>query len=189
MPSTRHIPPLVEAEGSGTLVGIAGPVKGAILALDSKELSIGPGKSSSGWSYFPILYVRSPAAFLDDSIFSPPLLPRMLTKPRTVCGCQPVAFMISESVAPFARFIISMTSAFLFVRSAFGFPAAFLVRPAFFAGLAFLPALRPSLGFAASVAGLLMFSLSIAFSLIEFLLDRVAVVTVITPVGRKSKRN
>jgi len=41
--------------------------------------------------YFPILYVRSPAAFLDDSISSPPLLPRMLTKPRTVYGCQPVA--------------------------------------------------------------------------------------------------
>ena len=45
--------------------------------------------------YFPILYVRSPAAFLDDSISSPPLLPRMLTKPRTVCGGQPVAFIIS----------------------------------------------------------------------------------------------
>ena len=38
--------------------------------------------------YFPILYVRSPPALLDDSIFSPPLLPRMLTKPRTVCGCR-----------------------------------------------------------------------------------------------------
>jgi hypothetical protein len=34
-----------------------------------------------------------------------------------------------------------------------------------------------------------MFSLSIAFSLIEFLLDRVAVVTVITPVGRDIKTN
>jgi DNA invertase Pin-like site-specific DNA recombinase len=29
-------------------------------------------------------YVRSPASFFADSIFSPPLLPRMLTKPRTV---------------------------------------------------------------------------------------------------------
>src|SRR5262249_11866694 len=37
----------------------------------------------------------------------------MLTKPRTVCGCQPVASMISASVAPLARFIIAMTSAFL----------------------------------------------------------------------------
>ena len=38
-------------------------------------------------------------------------------------------------------------------------------------------------------AGLLMLSLSIAFSLIEFLLDRVAVVTSITQVGRNSKHN
>src|SRR5579864_4630722 len=97
--------------------------------------------------YLPILYVRSPAAFLDDSIFSPPLLPRMLTKPRTVCGCQPVAFMISGNVAPFARFIIAITSAFLLVRSAFGLAAGFLARAAFFGGLAFLPGLR--FGFAA----------------------------------------
>ena len=54
--------------------------------------------------YFPILYVRSPAAFL-------------------------------------------------LARSAFGFTAAFLARPAFFAGLAFLPALRVPLGFAASGGG------------------------------------
>jgi hypothetical protein len=45
------------------------------------------------------------------------------------------------------------------------------------------------LGFAASSADVLMLSLSIAFSLIEFLLDRVAVVTVITPVGRNIKAN
>src|SRR5579864_213068 len=53
--------------------------------------------TTSCLNYLPILYVRSPAAFLDDSIFSPPLLPRMLTKPRTVCGCHPVAFMASTS--------------------------------------------------------------------------------------------
>jgi len=41
MLSNRHIPPRVDAAGSATLVGIAGPVKGAILTLDSKELSIG----------------------------------------------------------------------------------------------------------------------------------------------------
>jgi hypothetical protein len=97
--------------------------------------------------YFPILYVRSPAGFLDDSIVSPPLLPRMLTKPRTVCGCQPVAFMISGRVAPFARFLIAITSAFLLVRSAFGLPTTFLARPAFFAGFSFLPGLP--FGFAA----------------------------------------
>ena len=109
--------------------------------------------------YFPSLYVRSPAAFLDDSIFSPPLLPRMLTNPRTVCGCHPVAFMISGKAAPFARFIIAMTSAFLLVRPAGGLLAIFLARPAFFADLAFLLALRAPLG---SGADLPVFSLSLA---------------------------
>ena len=46
-----------------------------------------------------------------------------------------------------------------------------------------------ALGRAASGAGLPMLSLSIAFSFIEFLLDRVAVVTFVTPVRRKSKQN
>jgi hypothetical protein len=32
--------------------------------------------------YFAIRYVRSPAASFDDSTFSPPLLPRTLTKPQ-----------------------------------------------------------------------------------------------------------
>ena len=41
----------------------------------------------------------------------------MLTKPRTVCFYQPVVAMISASVAPLARFIIAMTSAFLLLRS------------------------------------------------------------------------
>src|ERR1700686_5254550 len=98
--------------------------------------------------YLQILYVRSPAAFFEDSIFSPPLLPRMLTKPRTVCFCQPVAFTISVSVAPLTRFIMATTSAFLLARSAAGFDC--LARGAFFAGLAFLPAVRALLGFAGS---------------------------------------
>ena len=70
--------------------------------------------------YFPILYVRSPAAFLDDSIIPPPLLPRMLTKPSTVCACHFVTAMISASIAPLARFNSAMTSAFLLARSALG---------------------------------------------------------------------
>jgi hypothetical protein len=45
----------------------------------------------------------------EDSIFSPPLLPSRLTKPRIVCFCQPVVSMICASVAPLARFIIAMT--------------------------------------------------------------------------------
>jgi hypothetical protein len=62
------------------------------------------------------------------------------------------------------------------------------VARAFFGDLAFL-ALRPPFAGAAADSGLLMFSLSIAFSLIELLLDRVAVVTVITPVRRNCKQN
>jgi hypothetical protein len=67
--------------------------------------------------YLPILYVRSPAAFFEEAIFSPPLLPSTLTKPRTVCFCHPVASTISANVTPFARFIIAITSAFLLVRA------------------------------------------------------------------------
>jgi len=78
-----------------------------------------------------ILYVRSPSALLDDSIFCPPLLPRMLTKPRTVCACRFVTSMISASVAALARFMSAMTSAFLLVRSGLGLAAAFLARTAF----------------------------------------------------------
>jgi transcriptional regulator with GAF, ATPase, and Fis domain len=44
MLSTRHNSPPVESAESATLVGIAGPLKGAILTLDSKELSIGRDK-------------------------------------------------------------------------------------------------------------------------------------------------
>ena len=72
---------------------------------------------------------------MDYSICSPPLLPRMLTKPRTVCAYQPVAFMISGNEAPLARFIIAMTSALLLARSGLALLADFLVRPAFFAVL------------------------------------------------------
>lgn len=62
-------------------------------------------------------------------------------------------------------------------------------RALFFAGVAFLPSLRAPLDRATLGAGLVMFSLSIAFSLIEIFLDRVAVVTFITPVGRNIKAN
>jgi Nif-specific regulatory protein len=47
MLSTRFIPPPVQAVESATLVGIAGPVKGAILTLDSNELSIGRDKGNA----------------------------------------------------------------------------------------------------------------------------------------------
>lgn len=67
-----------------------------------------------------ILYVRSPSALLDNSIFSPLFFPRMLTKPGTVCGSQPVVFMISTRIAPLARFISAITSTFLLERSVLG---------------------------------------------------------------------
>jgi hypothetical protein len=56
------------------------------------------------------------------------------------------------------------------------FAGRLLGPPAFFAGLDFLQGWRLPLGCAAG-ADLLVFSLSIAFSLMKFLLDRVAVVT------------
>lgn len=49
----------------------------------------------------------------------------MLTKPRTVCFCLPVASTISASVAPLAEFIMAMTSVFSFARSTAGLAAAF----------------------------------------------------------------
>src|ERR1700738_5594639 len=75
----------------------------------------------------------------------------MLTKPRTVCLCQPVACIISASVTPFARIIIAITSAFLLLRSEALSPVA--LPDAFFAALAFLagvPALRGASGFSAA---------------------------------------
>src|ERR1035441_2699310 len=69
---------------------------------------------------------------------SPIFLPRVpLMNPRTLCDCQPVAFMIWLRVAPPDRFSRSRTLAVLVpsrTPSAFGF-AAFLARAAFF-GLA-----------------------------------------------------
>jgi hypothetical protein len=73
--------------------------------------------------------VAALAAFLDDSLFSPPLLPKMLTKPRTVCFCQPVVATISASVA-LSAFIVAITLGFLVFA---GFSCA-LLRPAAMTG-------------------------------------------------------
>jgi hypothetical protein len=64
--------------------------------------------------------------------------------------------------------------------------ALWLLGRALFAALAFL-AFVCAFSFARSGADLLMFSLSIAFSLIGLSLQRLAVVTWITPVGRNIK--
>src|ERR1035437_2072987 len=59
-------------------------------------------------------YVRSFSFERNDSTFIPNFLINVpLTKPRTVCACQPVSSMISGSVAPWERRIRSITSAFL----------------------------------------------------------------------------
>jgi hypothetical protein len=103
-------------------------------------------KKRTGGCYLAMRYVRSPAAFFEDSIFSPPLLPRMLTMPRTVCFCQPVAATISVTVAPLARFIIAITSAFLLLLSSAPFCA--LARLGALAGaFAFSLAGATSLGY------------------------------------------
>jgi len=73
--------------------------------------------------YFAMRLVRSLASPFDDSIFSPPLLPRMLTKPRTVCGCQPVGHDLGQ-------------------RHSFGFAADFLRLARLFTVLAFLAVVR-----------------------------------------------
>src|SRR5205807_9048202 len=58
-----------------------------------------------------------------------------------------------------------------------------------FMTISLFPSMTMRRRFAVSGAGLLVFSLSLVFSLIELLLDRVAVVAVITPVGRNIKAN
>jgi hypothetical protein len=78
----------------------------------------------------------------------PIFLPKVpLTKPRTLCACQPVAFMISARVAPPERLISSSTLAGLLPWRA---PAFFSLLATFFApfvgfvgGLAFLVAFLP----------------------------------------------
>ena len=63
--------------------------------------------------------------------------------------------MRRANVAPFARFIMAMTSAFFFVRSEV-LPAGFLAARAFFAGFAFLLALRSPLVGAAATSRLML---------------------------------
>jgi len=104
--------------------------------------------------HYPAHYILFLAAAFTALPFLPPLLPRMLTKPRTVCGCQPVAFIISASVAPLARFISAITSAFLLARSVFGL-AAFFARRGLLSRLRLLGCFAPGLrrfGFRCGVA-------------------------------------
>ena len=133
---------------------------------------------------FPILYVRSPVAlaFFDDSIFSPPLRPRMLTKPRTVCCCQPVVFYDLGQCGAL-RALHHRDHLGLLVGAVRLRLGCFLAG-ASFAGLALLPGWR--FGFAAVGSGV-AFTESIGISLTSFSLPRIAVVEFITPVARNSK--
>ena len=81
--------------------------------------------------------MRSPASFFDHSTFSPPLLPRMLTKPPRFASASPWLLRSQRTSRPLARLISGMTSAFLLARSALGLLAGFLARSAFFPRLAF----------------------------------------------------
>src|ERR1019366_8221707 len=98
-----------------------------------------------------------------------PFLPRLLATPGGVSPCHFVAVMISASVAPLARFISAITSAFLLARSPLGLVACFLAGPGFFAGLPFLAGVRFVFGwgtsgvdafFSASVAVFISFPLT-----------------------------
>jgi len=89
--------------------------------------------------------VRALSSLRKDSTLSRCFLIRVpLTKPRTVWGCQPVAFMISAKLAPLGRRISSSTSAFLLPSRASAFA---LGRVALFSFLeAVALALFPALG-------------------------------------------
>jgi hypothetical protein len=76
-----------------------------------------------------------------------------------------------KTIRPDSRYICLDHMTFRQAKARFRTPVAMLLKKHRW------PALRAPLGFAASGAGLLLLSLSIAFSLIVFLLDRVAVVT------------
>src|SRR6476620_3424149 len=95
-----------------------------------------------------MLYTRSPSSRRTDSTVRPIFLPRApLMNPRTECACQPVAFMISASVAPFLRWSRASTVAFLLPSRAL---AGLLVR----LGTALPTVVRPLLAGLAILVGL-----------------------------------
>src|SRR5690349_9123881 len=84
-----------------------------------------------------MLYTRSPSARLAELTVRPIFLPSAPEmNPRTLCFCQPVAFIISARVAPFLRWIRARTVAFLLPVRALAAPLAGFVAglPAFLAG-------------------------------------------------------
>ena len=71
--------------------------------------------------------MRWPSSRLLDASFRPSFLPTCaLKKPRTLCGCQPVALLRSASVAPYLRRSSLMIVAPLPLVAVF-FPVTFFV--------------------------------------------------------------
>ncbi len=95
----------------------------------------GVGVDLRGDAVGPILILGAEGLDLQPELLGE----RALTNPRTVWACQPVAFMISASVAPCLRRSRSRTSAFLLPSRASAAPC--LAREAFFGEVAFLPVL------------------------------------------------
>jgi hypothetical protein len=88
---------------------------------------------------------------------------------------------------PDGRQLVTWSRRALLLPSACGLLAAFFDLRAFLAGLAFFAAVRLPFACGALVSD--VSSVSPVFVLMVLLLDRVAVVTFITPVGGNSKRN
>src|SRR5256885_217364 len=114
-----------------------------------------------------MLYTRSPSSRRTEFTVSPIFLPSApLMNPRTLCFCQPVAFMIWARVAPPFRWSRPRTVAFLLPSRAAagllpalaGFALAALAGFAFAGVLAFLPF------FAAALALLALFGAVVAVS-------------------------
>lgn len=105
------------------------------MAYTSRKRRVGRNRKrrlAEAVARYLILYVRSPAALLDDLIFSPPLLPRIADEAPDGVRLRARCFRRCA----LARFMSAITSAFLLVRSAFGLLVGFLAGLAFFAGLA-----------------------------------------------------
>src|ERR1017187_1959904 len=108
----------------------------------------GPGRRAIIRGYLLIRYVRSPPSGLKDSTVYPAFFIAPAMKPRTVCFCHPIVFMISARVAPFFRWSMATTWAVL-LPSRGPAPscdlAAFLALGAILAGAVFLGAVALAL--------------------------------------------
>ena len=134
------------------------------------------------------MYIRSPVAFLDDSIFSPPLLPQDGDEPANRVRLPTRYFHNLRECGDPCALHRGDQFGFLLVGAAVGLAADFLAR-ADFAGLAFW-ALRSRFGLGAVGSGLLPpFTESTVFSLMLFSLPRFAVVTSIGLVRRNGNEN